>query len=1059
MSRYAGKRFLILILALVMTLGLLPLHALAAEAQSVSVLAGQITVTSSGTNSAISSADDVVIASVYATEKTNSCTGAKTYDSNTNTVTITNSSEADSTLFFRYSLSLNSGSFSINGDVKTESSTFSAQVAAGENVTILLTSNSSDTTAASVTLSDFSLIGSSAYTVQFTKPVGGSATVNGTDLSTLTDGAALEVSATYADGVPVTATANAGYEFAGWLDENNTMFLATANGTIYPTRNCIVSPLFVPIGTALFGIGSKVYDNLSEAANIANSGNDKTIVLLNNGTLNEGDYTIPAGVILLIPFDAANTCYTSAPEVLYGSHTTPSAYRTLTLVSGASITVNGAISVSSKVSSTGTGSGSWNGTPTGPHGKIVMSEGSAITLNSGASLYAWGYVAGTGTVTALSGSNVYECFQIRNWRGGSATTSDTVKNYKIFPVSQYYVQNIEAKLVLNAGAKETVFTAPNMSSSAWPASATFIGAGGMFQITSGSITKQYLPDTDQLQVYVNGDISISSISLSISYVSLDSGSYVLPINSNIAIYLHSGVTTVKQDLALLPSAELHIDEGATLQIASGKNLYVYDKDEWGAYAYAGGQMNPVGYSTVNGTIAKRTAAGLTDAKVDVNGTVDVIGGFYTTESGAEIISTAGTGKIVFENGAGTESATYQATQSGTTMTKVDIPITSAKLHNGSQYTGTSDKYTLTQGAAEKATYYYDSTQGLWYDLIINDFDPEYRLNDYIWLNGTFTVEYSGDISDSGVISVLGDEEAQCVGVSDGQYYLVRKVLSNEFPDTMTFVLCYEYDEIKHYSNPITASFEDYATKQMQVPSITEERKNLLDAMITYGKWAKKYFNQEQLEELPDLNSPDLGDYNQVEKTQDAVSYNGVSISSEGVNFIFDERITLMYQFTLEIGDVAKTNITQIGLLTGDAESFKETALTAESGHYGTAYLLYYYDGGSGDNLNFPDLPDGVEFNKDSLEVSNQLPVSLMDMIVRFDLKSEEYVKQFAVRAYAVVDTDDDCVGDTVVYGRQFIYGLKNYIARKSNSESCGNDFKNFLYATWEYAEAAAKCFG
>ena len=77
----------------------------------------------------------------------------------------------------------------------------------------------------------------------------------------------------------------------------------------------------------------------------------------------------------------------------------------------------------------------------------------------------------------------------------------------------------------------------------------------------------------------------------------------------------------------------------------------------------------------------RTEANLIDAKVDVNGTLTAIGGIYTTASGADICSSNGTGVYNQQGTPGTETKTYQYTQSGSDVTAHEIPITAAKLHN------------------------------------------------------------------------------------------------------------------------------------------------------------------------------------------------------------------------------------------------------------------------------------------------------------------------------------------------------------------------------------------
>lgn len=61
----------------------------------------------------------------------------------------------------------------------------------------------------------------------------------------------------------------------------------------------------------------------------------------------------------------------------------------------------------------------------------------------------------------------------------------------VFPFSQYFIQNIEAPLTIQAGAKENVYTGVNAGSKINNAFIEFIGDGGMFKLNSGSITRTY----------------------------------------------------------------------------------------------------------------------------------------------------------------------------------------------------------------------------------------------------------------------------------------------------------------------------------------------------------------------------------------------------------------------------------------------------------------------------------------------------------------------------------------------------------------------------------------
>lgn len=478
--------------------------------------------------------------------------------------------------------------------------------------------------------------------------------------------------------------------------------------SMLPTIAFAVGRLYDPVAlengtetTGSFSVGGTEYANLNDALSAAEKGNDKTVVITADTTLS-GSYTIPAGVTLLVPFDDKGTLYTTKPGAVE-TLANQTVYRTLTLNSGASITVNGAISVGGKLF---TSSNRHVCKPTGAYGQIKMNSGSQITVENGGNLYAWGYVTGSGNVRITSGATVYECFQVTDWRGGSATVKFVTPAdvNKVFPFSQYYVQNIEAPLTIEYGGTEKAYIAAYGENIA----IGFVGTGGMFELTEGAtFTKTYDPAADRISFDISGNASLKGIKMEVMFATIDSANYVLPINNNININIHSGVTTIAQDAALLPGVQVTIDQGAELNIQSKANLYVYDADKWSKDYVWGSQngISPVAYSP-----SGKGSRAISDASINVNGVLNVEGSVYTTAGGANIYSSDSTGKFVQTAVPGTEKNTYQCTQSGsgflgTQVTPVGIPITPAKLHNAD---GT---YTGTAGSKAGDTYVY--ANGKW----------------------------------------------------------------------------------------------------------------------------------------------------------------------------------------------------------------------------------------------------------------------------------------------------------------------------------------------------------
>ena len=614
------------------------------------------------------------------------------------TLTFTNNSGSKATLKFHYKLK-NGGS--LEGDISGTEGNYNAELDAGQSIYITLISPTGDKSNNELKISGLSLIRADAGNVTTTfKPA-----ENGSFKVAAGSGSAQEVteeiSKTTAAGseYTVTATANDGYIFFGWYNvEKNTVLSTDATYTFSASANMTISPKFVANTTAIFGVGALKFIDLNEACAYAHAGTQKTVILLNSGTIS-GNYIIPDDVTLLIPFDEVGTLYTTTP-IATRSTAAAKPFRTLTMAEGSSVTLasGASISVGGQYYAA---QGGAQGKIVGPHGFIKMESGSAITVKSGASLYAWGFISGSGAVTVESGGSVYEWYQVLDFRGGTATSK---MGNKVFPFNQYAVQNVEVPLTLHAGASETVYTAVYAMRQIYTTSIPFIADDGMFKVKTGSLTKEYDGSTDRVIYTVNGEAEVNSLNLKLAGKSVSSSSYVLPLTNNMTINLTSGSKlTVNQTAALLPGVQASIAKDAELVVPDGKSIYIYDADEWGSYCSGGRNEHFVPVVYAPGKTGKR--APLADAKVDVNGKLTAIGGIYTTAGGADICSSKGTGQYVQQGNLGNETKTYQYTQSGSDVTAHEIPITHAKLHN------TNGTYTETKGSQAGDTYLvYD---GIW----------------------------------------------------------------------------------------------------------------------------------------------------------------------------------------------------------------------------------------------------------------------------------------------------------------------------------------------------------
>ncbi len=658
------KRFLSLVLCMCMVMALLPnvtMTAFAATSGTVTGLADEnIGLSFTGdADDAWSANGTSIIGAATSTGGTCSDTSYKS------TLTITNKKSTTATLSFDYSIEQNSGKIQVDGTEVSSGASFTKELATNESVKVYIQSGSTSA-ATKITLTNVVLVSDVNATATFVPAENGTYTVDGKLITEEYSNTQSSMTA-----YQVVATPAAGYQFMGWYDVSNEKYISTsAKAALNIENDCTITARFASKTAALFETGGQRFDDLGDAVSYAQANSQSKITLATDGSIS-GTYTIPAGITLLIPFDEAGTLYTDAPAAI---RTTPAskAFRTLTMSEGTSITVNGAISLGGRYFAAG---GGQQGRPVGDYGYIKMADNSSITVKNGGKLYAWGFISGSGSVLAESGATVYEFYQIADFRGGSASSG---MGHGVFPFSQYFVQNIEVPLTLNAGANEQVYSGVYAMSTTYTTAINFIGDTGMFKVESGSFTKDYDEKTDRLVFTVNGEAALNTLSLTLAGMDVNSASYVLPITNNITINIQSGNVTINQDAALLAGVQVNIAEGAGLTVANGKNIYFYDSDEWSSDNFVWGPCKFKSVAYAPGKAYNRSNNDLVDAKMDVNGNVTAIGAIYTTKGGADICSSNGTGKYIQQGTPGTATATYQYNAGSSAVT---IPITAAKLHN------------------------------------------------------------------------------------------------------------------------------------------------------------------------------------------------------------------------------------------------------------------------------------------------------------------------------------------------------------------------------------------
>lgn len=693
MKKRIGRRLVSLLLTFVTVLTMLPamtLPALAATDESLTLTDTSIGLSFKGDNTWTAGGTTI----------NGSATGGKVaffpYHTSS-TLTIKNNKGTKATLSFDFTIEKSN-----DGTIKVDKIDYLAgkhsflpkELGDGESITVQIDSGYGNGQYAKIEMTNVTLVSDTTATVTFLPAENGSYTVGERAINESWSNTQSSTTPYRVNAIPA-----AGYQFMDWYDvRNNKSISRVPNAELNIEKDCTIKARFTHKDLALFETGGLVYDDLTNAITAARGKTSALITQVGDGTIS-GSYTIPNGVTLLIPFDEMGTLYTSKPDYVNTAEK-QKAYKTLTMAPGSSITVDGAISVGGKHFAGSSGSCC---KATGQYGQIIMQEDSRITLNNHANLYAWGYITGDGQITANSGATVYEYFQVTDWRGGNAVLSmiTSLTNH-VFPFSQYYVQNIEAPLTIQNGATEKAYFSVTANNTTVSTSIDFIGSTGLFQLKSGSITKKYVPATGRTEYTTNGTACLDHLAvtmkLGISYT-IDSKNYVLPINGNMILNIASGKVTSNYDLCLLPGVQINIAKDAELEVAENASLYVYDSAEWGTYCYSQKKLLDVDYFPTPGS-HKRTEADLVDAKIDLNGKLTAIGIIYTTQSGANICSSEGTGRFIQQGNPGTNTNTHQCTQAGTDISYVSIPITPAQLKN------VDDSYTPTAGSVANDTFTY-----------------------------------------------------------------------------------------------------------------------------------------------------------------------------------------------------------------------------------------------------------------------------------------------------------------------------------------------------------------
>ena len=448
-------------------------------------------------------------------------------------------------------------------------------------------------------------------------------------------------------------------------------------------------------------------------------------------------YTVKSGVTLLVPYkngdtkgyadggEEGSTNYKEHPNVTNKESDTPVLFRTLTIPSVVTLKVNGALTVGAL---TGTqDSGTRQNRISGNYSELYLYGN--IEANN-ASLNVYGYIKGTGKITATGSTVVTETMYLTGFLGGSisagryggndfsksiisfvSSSSIVVDNPNMFPFNQYALRAIQSTLELNYGsslrgmvkiatsAQKVSFVSikAKINKAYFPIISSSSNANSaLLRITSqgSKITKSFTPDPNSANVNdpdakdkgrvkftLEGDIADGYADLEVAVATtklkMSSQKVFFPIDGRIDLEVKSGTFAQAYMFKLLP--------GATLTIKSGANHIVNGS----IITYKSG-------FTDTSTYAYPTNRG--DAKIYVEGTLTING-----KAGGDVYGVNG-GKVVVGSNAtiaslksveGSGSLNVSTSGAKTTFTESQSQTRNLELHNASGTASVSKGTTYT----------------------------------------------------------------------------------------------------------------------------------------------------------------------------------------------------------------------------------------------------------------------------------------------------------------------------------------------------------------------------
>ena len=501
------------------------------------------------------------------------------------------------------------------------------------------------------------------------------------------------------DGITVSAAANEGKEFYMWWDPTTGIPYSTHETVkLLPGKGQTIQPIFVNKGELVQNFLVKnnmadeyfIYweDAMRMVAANASAG-EKTVLLKADYVLPTGitghsgtyvtlvdgvaAYRLPDGVTLMVPDDTESTAYDTVKNL--NTEPGPSkAFRTLTVPEKVSLTVPATSKLVVNAVQGAKNGASSMGRIIGDYGQMEVKG----TVDIYGTLYARGFVTGSGQVTAESGANIYQLMQIQDWRGGSVTFN--MYNY-LMAINMYSFENIMTNMTYEGGSSLSVQACIAASGTCFavdvPAMTDGTHGASIFILNKdGQIKTAYDKEHDRLDIRMTkGTVKMQYLELNMSMgkdeegkdqgLKINSANYPLAVNDSMSITVEKGATLqTDYDLKFLPGTSVTVEEGATMVVSESSHLYFYSLKSYNT-GYANNQYRTrLNYATIEqaGKIVPPTA----DAKLEVRGTLELSGAIMQSTDGESGLTPYAGAQVIVNQTPATEGAVNECYLNGET---------------------------------------------------------------------------------------------------------------------------------------------------------------------------------------------------------------------------------------------------------------------------------------------------------------------------------------------------------------------------------------------------------